>query len=124
MTKIKEELAKLKDSDIYSLIMFALFKIRDIPEYSAISELSYLLDKKNLLNLCEYFGGVTLRIPTIDELETLVYSLILYQWVNIENMPYDEAIAQIGYKSSDLREVKSNYLQLCDILDKYTFNAR
>ena len=51
MTKIKEELAKLKDSDIYSLIMFALFKIRDIPEYSAISELSYLLDKKNLLNL-------------------------------------------------------------------------
>lgn len=124
MTKIKEELAKLKDSDIYSLIMFALFKIRDIPEYSAISELSYLLDKKNLLNLCEYFGGVTLRIPTIDELETLVYSLILYQWVNIENMPYDEAIAQIGYKSSDLREVKSNYLHLCDILDKYTFNAR
>lgn len=26
-------------------------------EYSSLSELAYILDKDNLLNLCEFFGG-------------------------------------------------------------------
>ena len=34
--KIKEELAKLKDIDIYSLMLFVMFKLRDIPEYASL----------------------------------------------------------------------------------------
>ena len=92
MSRIKEELSTLKETDIYSLMLFSLFKLRGIPEYAALSELVYILDKDNLLKLCEYFGGMTLKIPTIEELESLVYVLILYQYVNIEHMNYDEAI--------------------------------
>ena len=54
--KIKEELAKLKDIDVYSLMLFAMFKLRDIPEYASLSEMVYILDKDSLLKLCEYFG--------------------------------------------------------------------
>ena len=120
--KIKEELEKLKTVDIYSLLMFALFKIRDIPEYSTLSELVYLIDKEDLLKLCEYFGGLTITIPTIEELESLIYSLLLYQYVDIEGMKYDDATELIGYKSSDLRKVKTDYTKLKGILMKYDFN--
>ena len=118
--RIKEELVKLKEMDIYSLILFSLFKLRDIPEYSTLSELAYILDKDNLLKLCEYFGGITIKIPTIDELESLVYSLVLYQYVDIDKMDYKDAINIIGHKSSDLRKVKSDYIKLKEILSKYT----
>ena len=117
--RIKEELLKLKEMDIYSLVLFALFKLRDIPEYSALSEMAYILDKKNLLKLCEFFGGMTITIPTIAELESLVYSLVLYQYVDIEGMDYEDAVKIIGHKSSDLRKVKSDYSKLRDILNQY-----
>lgn len=122
--RIKEELAKLTDTDIYSMILFALYKIKDVPEYATLSELVYVLDRKSLLKLCEYFGGMTLKIPTVEELETLVYALVLYQWVNIEGKPYDEAIQIVGVKSSDLRGVKSAYLDMVDVLNQYEFKHR
>ena len=122
--KIKEKLLTFKDIDIWSLILFSLYKIKDIPEYSTISELAYILDKDNMLKLCEYFGGLTIRIPTIDELEDLVYALVLYQHINIDKMSYDDAIKLIGEKSSNLRNIKFNYLKVCEILDKYDFDKR
>ena len=76
--KTTQELNNLKSQDIYSLILFALYKLREIPEYSTLSELAYIVDKENLLKLCEYFGGTTIHIPTIDELESILYSLLLY----------------------------------------------
>lgn len=119
--RIKEELNKLKDVDVYSLMLFVLYKTINIPEYSTLSELAYILDKESLLKLCEYFGGMTIKIPTISELENLIYSLVLYQYVNVEHMDYDKAIQLIGHSSSELRQVKSNYQTLCKVLENYSF---
>lgn len=124
MSSTNNLLLKLKDMDLYSLALFSLYKLMGTAEYSSLSEMVYVLDKDNLLNLCEYFGGQTIRIPTIDELTNLVYSLLLYQYVKIEKMPYDEAIKLIGHKSCDLRAVKANYRKLCEVLKDYTFNTR
>ncbi len=121
---IKENLNNLKSQDIYSLILFVMYKLIGVPEYSALSELAYVLDKKNLLNLCEYFGGLTIKIPTIDELESLMYSLLLYQYVKIDKMDYKDALVLIGHESKDLRKVKKDYLKICDILDNYKFIPR
>ena len=121
--RVKEEFIKLKKTDVYSLILFALFKLRDIPEYSTLSELAYVLDKDNLLKICEYFGGLTIKIPTIEELESIVYSLVLYQYVNLDNMNYDDAIKIIGHESCDLRRVKSDYNKLCKILERYNIQG-
>ena len=120
--KVKEELLKLKEMDIYSLVLFALFKLRDVPGYSATTELANILDKENYLKLCEFFGGLTITIPTIQELESMVYSLVLYQYVDIEGKPYDEAVKLIGHRSSDLRKVKSDYYQLKCVLNQYDFS--
>ena len=121
---VKNNIKNLKQTDYYSLVLFALYKFNEIPEYSSLSELAYVLDKDNLLNLCEVFGGQTIKIPTIHELESLIYSLLLYQYVKIENMDYDKAIDLIGHESCDLRAVKKQYLQLSKILDKYSFKHR
>ena len=121
MSKIKKDIAKLKDVDIYSLMLFVLFKIKDVPEYSTLSELAYILDKENLLKLFEYFGGLTIRIPTIDELEGIIYAMVLYQYVNIDGMDYNAAVKLIGHSSDELRKVKSNYNKICEVLDKFDF---
>lgn len=123
-SEIKTKLSSLKERDVYSLGLFCLYKLIGTPEYSSISELAYVLDKKNLLNFCEYFGGQTITVPTTDELENLIYSLLLYQYVKIENMDYDEAIQLIGHESKDLRAVKANYRKLLEVLRDYTFQVR
>lgn len=122
--KTQNSLNNLKERDIYSLGLFCLYKLINVPELSSLSELAYVLDKKNLLSLCEYFGGQTIKIPTIKELEDLVYSLLLYQYVKIDKIEYDDALALIGHESSDLRAVKANYRKLLEVLDNYTFNVR
>ena len=122
--KIKETLSKLKDTDVYSLILFALYKLKDTPEYSTLSELVYVLDKENLLKLCEYFGGLTIKIPTIEEIELLTYALVLYQWVNIDGVPYEMASAQFGEIPFSLQEVRNAYTQICNVINNYQFNSR
>ncbi len=123
-TQIQRNLTTLKERDLYSLSLFCLYKLIGTDEYSSLSELVYVLDKENLLNLCEYFGGQTIYIPTPDELENLTYSLLLYHYVKLEHMNYDDAIDLIGHESKDLRAVKSNYLKLCEVLKNYTFKTR
>lgn len=119
--RVKEDLAKLNEVDSYSLILFVLYKLREVPEYSAISELAYVLDKSNLLKLCEYFGGLTIKIPTIEELEEIVHSLLLYQYVNIDNMSFEEALKLLGKRTTDIRIVKRNYNKIKQLLEQYTF---
>lgn len=118
---IKEELNQLKETDIYSMLLFVLYQMKNLPEYSVLSELAYVLDKQNLLNLCEYFGGLTVTIPTIDELESLLNSLLMYQYIEIDGLSYDEAIHKIGFNSFDLRKVKKDYSRLTKLLENYSF---
>lgn len=120
----KDAFMTLKDTDTYSLSLFVLYKLTEIPEYCAIGELPYILDRKNMLNLCEYFGGRTIKIPTTSELYSIMNLILLYQYVNIEGKSYDEACSLIGYDSKEMRKVRSGYNKLCEVLDKYNFKAR
>ena len=120
---IKRELDNLTESDIYSLMLFALYKASELPAYSSLSQLSYILDKDNLLKLCEYYGGTTIRIPTIGELELLLNSLIVYQLVDIENNPLDDVLESMRVKTGSNLEIKKNYYLMKELLSKYNFNS-
>lgn len=120
----KKNRTRLQDVDVYSLILFALYKIREVPEFSAISELAYTLDKKNLLRLCEYFGGRTIKIPTLEDIEDMTYALLLYQMVDIEHKDLDASIEELGYKPIDLRLLKSNYYAMKSVLSNYEISER
>lgn len=122
MNTLRKELDNLKMSDTFSLILFVLYKIRDVEEYSTISELAYVLDKDALLNLCEYFGGLSITIPTIEEIESIINSLLLYQYINIDGFSYNEAIEKIGFDSFQLRKIKKDYIKICSVLSDYSLN--
>ena len=121
---IKADLNLLKTKDIYSLILFALFKLKDISEYSPLSELAYLLDKESLFNICEYFGGLTIKIPTIDELEILVYALILYTKININGEDKESVFSELNFENKDFKIVCNTYNNLSKVLKNYSFSTR
>lgn len=119
MSKVSESLDKLSLNDTYSLIMFVLYKIQDIPELAPLSQLVYLLDEKSVIKLLKYFGGQTITFPTMEELETLVYTLTLYQKVELNEDIFDEAILTIP--SNKRRDVKKMYNKVASIMGDYSF---
>ena len=121
---IKNELKKLKELDIWSLMLFVLYNFQQIPQYSALSELAYILDKKNLLKLCEYFGGQTITIPTIDQLEETIYGMLLYQYIDVENIPENEAIDLLHVDKSIEKAIKTCYKSLKYVLSNYNIKSR
>ena len=121
---IKNELEKLKQDDIWSLMLFVLYIFQKIPEYSALSELAYILDQKNLLKLCEYFGGQTVKIPTIDQLEETVYGMLLYQYIDVEKIPEKDAIELLLRDKSKEKAIKNCYKSLKYVLSNYEISSR
>lgn len=121
---IKSELEKLNEPDIWSLMLFVLFQIREVPEYNGLSELAYILDKKNLLKLCEYFGGSTIKIPTINEFEMLLYGLLVYNYVVIEHMEYEDAVVLLNNSNIDGRELRATYNKIRETMEHYDITPR
>ena len=121
---IKKELDKLHTADIFSLLLFVLYKFNDIEEYSTLSELAYVLDKKNLLSFCRYFGGLSIKVPTLDELEDVIDTLILYQLVNIEHNTIEEAIDKLGVEQGKTYKLRNKLAKVQEVLANYEFKAR
>lgn len=119
---VRKQLNELQTQDIYSLMLFALYKVNELPEYSALSQLSYILDQDNLLRLCKFYGGLTIYIPTIEELEMFLNALFLFQKVNIEHQDYEKALA--NFDISNKKELEKNYFLIKDLLKDYDFNAK
>ena len=117
----REKLNSMKMTDVYSLVLFALFKLREIPEYSSLSELAYTLDGTSLFNFLEYFGGTTIKVPTLDEFRVIIEALLLYQYVNVEGIEYNQALNLMENAKSPMNEIKSCYSKLVTILKDYEF---
>lgn len=120
-----KEIDELTVKDTYSLIMFALYKLKDDPKYSTLSELCYLIDRENLFKLLEYFGGLTITIPTYDELKNLVNALYLYNYVDLEkSADLNKTLKRLENNFSDKAEVLQAYAKIHELLDKYHFGDR
>lgn len=114
-------LEKLKQEDLYSLSMFMLYKLTDVPEFSIIGELPYVLDKKNLLNFCNYFGGQYIKVPTVEELYTLMSVIKLYDYVDIQGQDFNSSVKKVGFNSTEIKTITKIYNNLKDVLAKYKF---
>jgi hypothetical protein len=117
---ILDSLNSLSKTDVYSLLLFSLWKIRDIPEYSTLSELSYILDNNSLLRFLDYYGGTTISIPTKEEFKNMIEALSLYQQVDIEGKGFKEALSNLS-SNINSKEVKETYSKIKEVLVKYDF---
>ena len=121
MNNIDRALKDLELNDIYSIMLFAIFKLKNDPKYSTLSELCYVIDNSNFINLLKYYGGKTVTFPTLDEFYDMVSALCVYQLVNIEGIPYTRAIKDLEIDKSKLVTISPIYNHLCDILANYNF---
>lgn len=121
-TKVTDA-AVLNMSDTYSLILFTLYKLKDVPEYSALSELAFVLDKKNLFKFCEFFGGLTIKVPTRLELVELTKALYIYQKIDIENCDVKATLNEFGYSISSFKAspLKKLYDEVRELMQQYNF---
>lgn len=118
---LKEDVSKLKTVDIYSLILFVIFQLHKVPEYAVLSELIYTVDKNSLLNLCKQFGGLTITIPTLEELDFVVDALLLYCYVNLEHKSLEEALSLLNIDKNQSKQLYNTYETLLATLKDFDF---
>lgn len=122
-TNIKKNLNNLHLSDIYSLMLFILFKVQEIPEYAVTSELCYLLDGANMTRLLTYFAGKTVTFPTETEMTVVTNALLMYQYINIDGETFTAAQNKLGkLTKKEKDEVTELYVQLLPIMKQYNID--
>jgi hypothetical protein len=120
---IKQNLNTLHLSDIYSLMLFIMYKLQDVPDYAALSELCYLLDGANLTRLLTYFSGKTLQVPTQEEFSNMSKALLLYQYINIDGHTLVEAQNRLENVTAKQKEqITELYIKILPIMRQYNIN--
>lgn len=122
-TSIKANLNSLHLSDIYSLMLFIIYKLQDISEYAVLSELCYLLDGSNLTRLLTYFAGKTITFPTEDEMTTMTNALLMYQYINIDGLSLVDAQAKLeDITPKQMTKITDLYLKILPIMRQYNID--
>ena len=96
----------LSQPEIYALICESLYALKDNPKYATISELAFLLEKESFIKFIKYFGGLTITVPTLDEFKETIGLLLLYQAVEIDGLPWKQALEFAGYTKEESRSVQ------------------
>lgn len=120
-SNIIRALEELDKKDIYSLMLFILYRLKEIPEYSTLSELVYILDNENFIKLINYYGGKTIRIPKIDELSTILNALLVYEREQNTDLPLSDIFKDIGINKKEIPEIMKILQLIPQLMDDYDF---
>ena len=123
-TDIRKNLNNLHLSDIYSLMLFILYRVEDLPEYATLSRLCFLLDGNNLTRLLTYYAGKTITIPTEEEFKILTNALLMYQYINLDGMSLMDARNLLNGLSDKAKDkVQELYLKIIPIIREYNIDT-
>ena len=122
-SSIKKNLNNLHLSDIYSLMLFVLYKVQEVPEYAVTSELCYLLDGANMTRLLTYFAGKTITVPTESEMSVVANALLLYQYINVDGETFVAAQNKLGKLTrKEQDKVTELYVKMLPIMKQYNID--
>ena len=76
------------------------------------------------MDLCQVFGGMTVKIPTLQEVQKITSGLLLYAEVNINKKPLKKVLEQLDCEKSEQDQVLGMYEQICDLLKDYSFGKQ
>ena len=120
---IKNNINNLHLSDIYSLMLFIMYKIQEIPDYAVLSELCYLLDGSNMTRMLTYFAGRTVTFPTEREMAIVTNALLMYQYINIDGESLTAAQNKLEKLTAKQKEeVLELYLKILPIMRNYNID--
>ena len=92
----------IKDELDFQYLLQLLPPLENEPEFAWLPELFSIIGARNLITLCKYAGGETIKLPTMEQLAQAIEAL---QWY------YDVFIS----KRRELGEIPSN---LCALVMK------
>ena len=118
MRQLTKDVSRLKENDIINVLLYAIYKLTNTPEYSAISELAYVLDKDSLYKLCATFGGATIKIPPLSLFKNITKALLIVELMQ-KGETFDDAYLKAEVDVRDKTEVIKIVNQLVEILDSY-----
>ena len=104
-------------------MLFVLFKLKDSEKYATLSELAYIFDKESLLDFCQYYGGTTITVPTISELELVLNGLLLFQQVDLNHKDFTEELSKFDLKKNSKEQLISIYKEIKKVLENYRFKV-
>ena len=120
-SNIIRALEELDKKDIYSLMLFILYRLKEMPEYSTLSELVYILDNENFIKLINYYGGKTIRIPKVDELSTILNALLVYEREQNTDLSLSDIFKDIGINKKEIPEIMKILQLIPQLMDDYDF---
>lgn len=123
-TNITRALNNLDKKDIYSMMLFTLYKMKDIPDYLTLTQLCYTLDNGNLIKFLSFFGGMTITVPRLEDLRLMAQTLLLYQYVVIEGKPFQDSLDAVVTAEFDAKTIKETYEQMVKVMEDYNFEQR
>lgn len=119
MRQVTKDLNTLKEDDLITIILYCLYKFTKDPDYAAISELAYTVDKDSLYKLCSTYGGCTIRIPTLQEYRNIVKVMLIFQYVNSEGMSFEEACKKANIDGISLEDIYDIYSIMSEVIESY-----
>ena len=120
-SNIIKALEQLDKKDIYSLILFILYKLKEVPEYATLSELVYILDNENFIKLINYYGGKTIKIPALSELSNVLNALVVYERQQNTDQKLTEILNDLEIEDRNKSEVIAALSKISSIMEEYDF---
>lgn len=117
-------LDRLNKEDVMSVATSLLYTMRGFPSYSVVSEIPYILDYESFLKLIKYYGGMTIRIPTIEEVNDKLRVLVLYQMKEVLKLPWDECLKKAGYSPEESSSARSSLVHFKKMLETQEIGGR
>ena len=114
----------LNPRDAYAVATALLYALRVQPQYSVISELPYLLDYDSFIKFIKYYGGQTIRVPTLEEMSEVFKLMLLYQYHEVDTLDWKTSLKKSGYRDEDSWSVKAKLQILKKILKDQDFGGR
>lgn len=111
----KQAIKELKQKDTSSLILFAMYVIGRLNDYKTLSDMMLTLGQRQFYELCQKFGGQTITVPTLDDIDKMINVLQLYNLVDVEGV--DLPFATMKLQPS--KEVLKDYTRLERTLRRY-----
>lgn len=124
MSNMDINLNKFNKQDVISTTSSLLYLLRSQPQYSTVSELVYLLDYDNFIKLITYYGGTTIRIPTVDEIDEMLRVLLLYQYYYVNKLSWKESLIKLEIPESESLSYRSKLSHLKRLLSSQSTGGR
>lgn len=103
-----KELPITEELDFQYLLQL-LPPLEDTSEFANLPELFSIIGAKNLIKLCKYAGGETIKLPTLEQLLKDIQAL---QWYYDVFIKHSKSVVEIPPELKDLVQIIKNTYQM------------